>query len=1000
MFGTTRPAFGSGSNQLFGSNTSSFGTQQQPNTTPAFGSNQSSGFQQGFGGFRTNNTGVTNTTGMFGVNNASNMGGSSLFGGSNLNRTGTTSMFGNTANSNTFGAVNPNANTGTAIKPFTPYQEKDPTTNTLNTFESITFMPEYRNFSFEELRLQDYRANRRYATSQPMGSNMSTFGQGTTNTMNTGFGVNNTSSGGLFGQTSTTGFGSSPFGNTSNTNNAFSSTNISNPFGTSSQGNTGGLFGQRTNTATGAFGQQPNTGGLFGQPQQQNSGSSLFGNRTNTGNAFGSGSAFGTGGGGLFGNTAAGGTTFGSNTGSTGGLFGQKPNQPAGSGLFGNKPSGGPFGTQQTNNSLFGANNNTSTGGIFGQNANTTNTSSSLFGQQNNRPFGTAAGSSVFGNQQNVASPFGQTQPSGGLFGNANTSGTTGGLFGQKTQPFQSTATSFGNKPAGGGLFGQSTQQQQPTSSLFGQNTQQQTGGLFGSKPAGTTSGSGLFGNQQQSGGLFGSKPTGLFGSSSTGTTNNTGTWGNSSTVGGNTQSGGLFNNKPSVTFGGTTGGLFGSNNSNTSNFGSTNTGGGSLFGSNTNTSSGLGGSGSLFGNKPAGALGTLGSTGGGLFGARNTQQGQTFGSQQPLGAANNIQQPVVANNDIYGTNNLFTKILSNSGAVTQNRKLTEPKLSADLKGKVSLVNAYKKAPKPLFTNDASTLHSETNPKVISKVTSDIQKRPVSSTFTDGSSKSLDGVGLYTATEKALDDILLDSKNLLFNPERRSFKTLIQHRRGVSEEPNKLHVSPVVVEQTSEKDIESKDGQIHENIEQQQPAVPAPVRLEVSDHDVTEGEVRMERPAGVTSDDFSFVGENYYISPSLDTLSSMTLLGLRKVENLIVGHKLFGRIEFLQPVDLSNTPLPKLCGDIIQFEPKHCILYSGVAEKPEPGSALNVSARITNFACYPVDKATRAPIKDPSHQLVKRHIESLKKVPYTRFEKYDPQTGNYTFVVTNTVPSE
>ena len=999
MFGTTRPAFGSGSNQLFGSNTPSFGTQQQQNTTPAFGSNQGSGFQQGFGGFRTNNTGVANTTGPFGVNNASNMGGSSLFGGSNLNRTGTTSMFGNTANSNTFGAVNSNANAGTAIKPFTPYQEKDPTTNTLNTFESITFMPEYRNFSFEELRLQDYRANRRYATSQPMGSNMSTFGQGTTNAMNTGFGANNTSSGGLFGQTPTTGFGSSPFGNVSNTNNAFSSTNVSNPFGASSQGNTGGLFGQRTNTTTGAFGQQPSTGGLFGQQQQQNPGSGFFGNRANTGNAFGSGSTFGTGGGGLFGNMTTGGTTFGSNTGSAGGLFGQKPNQPVSGGLFGNKPGGGPFGTQQTNNSLFGTNNNTNTGGIFGQNTNTTNTSSSLFGRQNNQPFGTATGSSVFGNQQNVASPFGQTQASGGLFGNTNTSGTSGGLFGQKTQPFQSTGTSFGNKPAGGGLFGQNTQQQ-PTSGLFGQNTQQQSGGLFGAKPAGTTSGSGLFGNQQQPGGLFGSKPTGLFGSSSTGTANNASTWGNSSTVGGNTQGGGLFNNKPSVTFGGTTGGLFGSNNSNTSNFNSTNTGSGSLFGSSSNTSTGLGGSGGLFGNKPSGSLGTFGSTGGGLFGARNTQQGQTFGSQQPLGAANNLQQPVVSNNDVYGTNNLFTKILSNGGAVTQNRKLTEPKLNADLKGKISLINAYKKAPKPLFTNDASTLQSETKSKVFSRGASDLQKRPVSSTFTDGSTKALAGAGLYTATEKALDDILLDSKNLLFNPERKSFKTLILHRRGISEEQDKLQVPPAVVEKTSEKDVESTDKQTHGNIEQQQPAVSTSVSPEVPDHDVTEGEVRMERPAGVTSDDFSVVGENYYISPSLDTLSSMTLLELRKVPNLIVGHKLFGKIEFLQPVDLSNTPLPKLCGGIILFEPKHCILYSGVAERPAPGSALNVSARITNFACYPVDKATRAPIKDPNHQLVKRHIESLRKVPYTRFEKYDPETGNYTFVVNNTVPSE
>ena len=102
---------------------------------------------------------------------------------------------------------------------------------------------------------------------------------------------------------------------------------------------------------------------------------------------------------------------------------------------------------------------------------------------------------------------------------------------------------------------------------------------------------------------------------------------------------------------------------------------------------------------------------------------------------------------------------------------------------------------------------------------------------------------------------------------------------------------------------------------------------------------------------------------------------------------------------MSNIPLAVLCGNIIIFEPKSCFVYPYSSTVPEPGEGINVRARISCYKCYPADKATRAPIKDANHQLVKRHIEKLKKLPNTKFDSYDPVTGCYRFVVEHPITS-
>lgn len=154
MFGVSRGAFPSATTQPFGStgstfgaqqqqqqpvaNTSAFGLSQQTNTTqaPAFGNfgNQTSNSPFGMSGSTTAN-GTPFGQSQLTNNNASG----SIFGG----------MGNNTALSAGSASVVPNSTAGTSIKPFTTFEEKDPTTGVINVFQSITCMPEYRNFSLK-----------------------------------------------------------------------------------------------------------------------------------------------------------------------------------------------------------------------------------------------------------------------------------------------------------------------------------------------------------------------------------------------------------------------------------------------------------------------------------------------------------------------------------------------------------------------------------------------------------------------------------------------------------------------------------------------------------------------------------------------------------------------------------------------------------------------------------------------------------------------------------
>ncbi|XP_040282604.1 nuclear pore complex protein Nup98-Nup96 isoform X1 [Bufo bufo] len=432
-FGQTAPGFGTSTATGFGPST--FGTIN--NTGGLFGSTQNKpGGLFGTGTFNQTATPSTNTGFGFGTSTGTT---NSLFGATNTGGglfssqsnafgqtkpstfssfgtgTNSTSLFGSTqTTANPFGGTSSTlfgtstfsaAPTGTTIKFNAPsgtdtMAKGGVTTNISTKHQCITAMKEYESKSLEELRLEDYQANRK-GPQNPVAAATGTslFGASTaTSSAPTGlFGATPSSSNFSFGNKNAFGQTTSTFG--ANTGGLFGqpaaqpATSLFNkPFGqaTTTQ-NTGFSFGN-TNTLG-----QASTMGLFGSTQPTQS-TGLFGTSTST-NA---GSAFGAGAG-LFGQTNA--TPFGGVGSST---------------LFNTKPAG--FGTTTTSAPAFG----TASGGLFGFGAN--NTGSSLFGNKT-APGTLGAGLGTgFGQGLNTGqtSLFGSNQPKlGGTLG-TGTFGSTG----------------------------------------------------------------------------------------------------------------------------------------------------------------------------------------------------------------------------------------------------------------------------------------------------------------------------------------------------------------------------------------------------------------------------------------------------------------------------------------------------------------------------------------------------------------------------------------------
>ncbi|XP_054270044.1 nuclear pore complex protein Nup98-Nup96 isoform X2 [Macrosteles quadrilineatus] len=506
-FGSTQPVFGSSGGSLFGSTPqpSSGGLFGSSTAAPAFGQPQTT--TPSFGGFSSNtgtglfgsNQNASTSSGLFGSTTTSAFGQAKpAFGGFGTTQTSSlfgqqptaqtqpqsTNIFGQTPGTSSTGlfgssggfgsTLGATANQGTGAVKFvavtgTDSMVKNGVSQTISTrHHCITCMKEYEGKSLEELRLEDYAANRKGPQQgvQPSGGlfgstpQPSLFGAGASNTTGTGTGLfGATENKPLFGNTNTSiGFGqtSNVFGNTGNSlfgkpttatpafgtpttttsSFAFNSTPNSNPFGSNMAqvkpfGTSQPLFGTATSQPNTGFGSQtPGFGSTFGQPATQST--SLFGQQPAK-------PAFGT---------AT--TPF---------SFGQSSTTTAGTSLFGAKPTntfGSPFGSTATTNTGFGT---TTTG--FGA----TNQNTSLFGNNTFKPPASnfsfnptptsnstlGGGSSLFGNNANKPSLFGSTNTGTGLFGSSGFGSNTNTSFGNNTN------TGLGMSMPMGSLLGGST---------------------------------------------------------------------------------------------------------------------------------------------------------------------------------------------------------------------------------------------------------------------------------------------------------------------------------------------------------------------------------------------------------------------------------------------------------------------------------------------------------------------------------------------------------------
>lgn len=957
-FGAARPGFGSATTTttgggLFGGSNSSpstgfggFGsTGQAATTTSGFGSTATTG-----GGM----FGQTNQQSGFG---ASTTGGSNLFGGvSNTNN-----AFGNSSGSNTgfgqpaaagFGASATPQNQGTGGTPFSEHSEKDNTSTAK--FQSITCLPQYQAFSFEELRVADYAQGRKYGNQNGQGGAFGTStgfgGFGTTNNSTTSTGFGGSTGGSLFnnqpGVNPTGGFGSTP----TSTGTGFGQSTTTSLFGPAKPAGGGlfgggtpaasgtsntGIFGGSNSTGTGGFGGSSNTTGLFGSSNQQNK--SPFGQpAANTGTGFGA-------------------------TNTTG--FGQ-PSSTTGSGLFGN--------------------NNTQSGG-FGQPNIQTSSPFGAFGgnnqtQQNQTQ---APGGGIFG-----GSPFGQPQNKTGFGTNNATTGNN--LFGQPQQ-----------QPQGTGLFGNTNQQTQTTPSLFGPKPATTGTGIFGGAQNNNnnTSGSNLFNQPQPNQGtsLFGStqaKPS-LFG-----TNTNTNTGGN------NLFGGGLSQNNNQLGGGNS---IFGGSQNQQPQMGN------SLFGNSgmqnqlqpqqnaqlttSIMSNNPYGNDHLFANlgTPAPAVGPLATPLSSSQKARKPTPLPMYKLSPSASARFLTPQKPPGYGFQYSAYGTPGSIFSNASSGS---KLLQTGRFGNTLGRSLSANNIKTSsllPQDSILN-AAAFGSSTG---LRGGASGLKRLHINRDFrTD-----LFGIDGPADAQRPSPP----KKNVSFGRESDG-----KEQSNGNESPSNGNTSTALVstaddegqgpEPTAEEQgylrsskssstrsrINGESG--HAEMEQVQgkALTVVPENQAAPSVSATKTSTSAAENARLSQTDQE-PGE-YYMDPSMAELQKMTRTQLSNVETLVVGRQGVGEIEF-EEVDLTSVELDKICGDIVRLEMRSATVYAEHANKPSPGKGLNVPSTVTLNNSWPRSKGGRLPVFERKGPRFDKHIERLHRVEGTHFVDYKVETGQWIFRV-------
>lgn len=343
---------------------------------------------------------------------------------------------------------------------------------------------------------------------------------------------------------------------------------------------------------------------------------------------------------------------------------------------------------------------------------------------------------------------------------------------------------------------------------------------------------------------------------------------------------------------------------------------------------------------------------------------GPAAGSQ---GLQASIAQPIAANLPIFS-------LLPTSSA---------PTLDASTKKKVNLFDSVR-APtsRPIAYQPVQTrLRGYT-----STTTSSPSNNGLTLSLTTGKPNAL-SLSLTASPGKASNGSGSFASSLLKSDSRAGFKKLVLDKKvdaadllkrsGVSPSPKRPTFNASLAIAAREKDAASPSS-----------PSPATLTLPLKDSGATYAEDGQDSPTLQEGD--------YSAEPSISTLSKLGYDSLAKVEGLVVKRMSYGEIEFLEPVDLTTlAKLSDLLGEQVRFDEMECSVYpdSDGIDKPPPGSGLNVRARITLLRCWPLDKATRQPIKDEKHPSAVKHLKRLKNMKDTTFQNFDFAEGKWTFTV-------
>lgn len=140
---------------------------------------------------------------------------------------------------------------------------------------------------------------------------------------------------------------------------------------------------------------------------------------------------------------------------------------------------------------------------------------------------------------------------------------------------------------------------------------------------------------------------------------------------------------------------------------------------------------------------------------------------------------------------------------------------------------------------------------------------------------------------------------------------------------------------------------------------------------------------------------DYYTLPALSTLLKLPASALQALPDLVVGRVGFGQVSFNSPVDLTTlNSVEDLLGNIVVIEDRNCTVYpTDYEDKPPLGQGLNVPATITLLRCFPLDKATREPIKNKDSPKLISHIKRLRNLDGTEFIDFNVESGSWVFGV-------